>query len=115
MLAEVVGMAPDSALAADCRAALAKAVDLILKAQRVRKSRDHAGGWRYQPNSFDSDLSVTGWQVMALRAAKDAGCAVPAEPIDRAVAYVKRCAVPRSGGFAYQPGGGPNNPRTGTG
>ena len=52
---------------------------------------------------------------MALRAAKSAGCAVPSENIDRAVAYLKQCAVTRSGGFAYQPGGGPNNPRTGTG
>jgi hypothetical protein len=115
MLAEVVGMTPDPALAAEARSALSRAVDLILRAQDVHKSRDHAGGWRYQPSSHDSDLSVTGWQVMALRAAKGAGCAVPAERIDRAVAYVKRCAVRRGGGFAYQPGGGPNNPRTGTG
>ncbi len=35
--------------------------------------------------------------------------------IDRAVGYVKRCAFKDGGGFSYQPGQGPNNPRTGTG
>jgi hypothetical protein len=115
MLAEVAGMTPDSALGSDVRAALAKAVDLIVKAQDVKKDSNNAGGWRYQPSSPDSDISVTGWQVMALRAAKSAGCAVPSLPIDRAVDYVKRCAVKKGGGFSYQPGQGPNNPRTGTG
>ncbi len=117
MLAEVVGMTGDAALAEQARSALARAVDLILKAQDAPgKGRDkrHAGGWRYQPTSSDSDLSVSGWQVMALRAARSAGCAVPAEPIDRAVGYIKRCSH-KNGGFGYQPGGEPNNPRTGTG
>ncbi|RUL88718.1 prenyltransferase/squalene oxidase repeat-containing protein [Tautonia sociabilis] len=116
MLAEVVGMCPDPALASRCRSALAAAVALIVRAQRVPKSDDHAGGWRYQPGSYDSDLSVSGWQVVALRAARDAGCSVPSEAIDDAVDYVRRCVEPRSGGFSYQAGrGGPNSPRTGTG
>jgi hypothetical protein len=116
MLAEVVGMTPDPGLADRCRLALAKAVELIVRAQQMPKSDDHAGGWRYQPGSYDSDLSVSGWQVVALRAARDAGCSVPSGAIDRALDYVRRCAEPRSGGFSYQAGrGGPNNPRTGTG
>ncbi len=115
MLAEVTGMSSDPELAEQCRSALARAVDLILKAQDLAKSPSQAGGWRYQPTSRDSDLSVSGWQVMALRAAKSAGCAVPSGQIDKALAYVKRCAVREGGGFGYQPGGGPNNPRTGTG
>jgi hypothetical protein len=114
MLAEVVGMTPDPATADRARDALARAVKLILLAQNLAKNPDNAGGWRYQPTSRDSDLSVSGWQVMALRAAKAAGCTVPSENIDRAIDYLKRCAVP-GGGFGYQPGGGPNNPRTGTG
>jgi len=114
MLAEVVGMASDSALADRARSALGRAVDVIVKAQEVKKGIDHRGGWRYQPNSNDSDISVTGWQVMALRAAKSAGCAVDSSDIDRAVAYLKRCAV-KGGGFTYQPGQAPNNPRTGAG
>ncbi|WP_422928172.1 prenyltransferase/squalene oxidase repeat-containing protein [Singulisphaera sp. PoT] len=115
MLAEVVGMSSDPELADKAREALGKAVKLILMSQNLAKNPDNAGGWRYQPTSRDSDLSVTGWQLMALRAAKAAGCAVPAENIDKALDYVKRCASREEGGFGYQPGGGPNNPRTGTG
>ncbi|HLQ43640.1 MAG TPA: prenyltransferase/squalene oxidase repeat-containing protein, partial [Planctomycetaceae bacterium] len=113
MLAEVAGMTDDS-LSERCREALTKAVRLILSAQSVRKDRGNAGGWRYSPNSNDSDLSVTGWQLLALRAAKNLGCDVPAEQIDDAVEYVKRCSF-RGGGFGYQPGGVPSATRTGTG
>ena len=117
MLAEIAGHdgRPDSVSSARAQAALARAVKLILAAQAVPKSDEHKGGWRYQPNSNDSDISVTGWQLMALRAAKAAGCEVPSTSIDLAVAYLKLCAVKQGGGFGYQPKGGPNNPRTGTG
>lgn len=115
MLAEVAGTATDLGLGDRTQAALARAVKLILAAQDVPKNHDHAGGWRYQPTSNDSDISVTGWQLMALRAAKAAGCKVPSANIDRAVDYLKRCAVKQGGGFGYQPQGGPNNARTGTG
>jgi len=115
MLAEVVGMNSDPELITRCREALGKAVKLILLAQNLPKNPDNAGGWRYQPTSRDSDLSVSGWQVMALRAARSAGCEVPAQNIDRALDYLKRCSNSDGGGFGYQPGGGPNNPRTGTG
>ncbi len=115
MLAEVIGMTDDAEVAEQTRAALTRAVKLILSAQNRPKNGNQAGGWRYQPTSNDSDISVTGWQLMALRAAKSAGCEVPSENIDRAIAYLKRCAVAQGGGFAYQPGGAPNNPRTGTG
>jgi hypothetical protein len=114
MLSEVVGMIPDPALANRIQTALSRAVLVIVKSQDVNKGPDHAGGWRYQPNSNDSDISVTGWQMMALRAAKSAGCAVDSARIDRAVAYLKRCAL-KDGGFAYQPRQNPNNPRTGVG
>jgi hypothetical protein len=114
MLAEVAGMISDAALAGRVQKALSRAVDVIIKSQDVKKGIDHAGGWRYQPNSNDSDISVTGWQMMALRAARSAGCAVDSTRIDRAVAYLKRCAV-KDGGFAYQPRQGANNPRTGVG
>lgn len=114
MLAEVAGMTAGPDLSSEVRQALSKAVDVILRAQAVHKNENNAGGWRYQPDSRDSDLSVSGWQVMALRAAKDAGCTVPSEAIDKALAYIRRCAS-KDGGFGYQPGGSPNNPRAGTG
>ncbi|MCC7421874.1 MAG: terpene cyclase/mutase family protein [Planctomycetaceae bacterium] len=102
MLAEVVGMC-DRKTADDVRKALTSATRLILKAQNVAKPNQHAGGWRYNHTSNDSDLSVTGWQLLALRAAKGCGCDVPAENIEAAVSYVKRCG--RDGrGFGYMPG-----------
>lgn len=113
MLAEVAGMT-DEALAIRCREALKRAVLVILKAQSVRKDRGSQGGWRYLPNSPDSDLSVTGWQLLALRAAKNLGCDVPAESIDEAVEYVKRLSV-RNRGFGYQNGSGSSPTRAGTG
>ncbi len=113
MLAEVAGMV-DSTLAPRIRKGLEEAVLLILRAQAVPKPQSHAGGWRYQPNSPDSDLSVTGWQLLALRAAKNIGCDVPAESIDYAVKYVKQCSDPR-GGFSYHPRHSVSATRTGTG
>lgn len=113
MLAEVAGMT-DDALAVRCREALKRAVLVILKAQMVRKRRGHEGGWRYHPSSEDSDLSVTGWQLLALRAAKGLGCDVPAENIDAAVEYVKRLSV-RNRGFGYENASGSSPTRAGTG
>lgn len=116
MLAEVQGMV-NRRQAEPVRRGLERAIRLILEAQAVPKDDQHAGGWRYQSDSRDSDLSVTGWQLLALRAAKNNGCDVPAESIDDAVAYVKKCSLPadRGFGFAYQPGGGATATRTGTG
>jgi hypothetical protein len=102
-LAEAAGMT-DAELGKDLRKGLARAVAVILKAQRT--SGGERGGWRYRVAHVEgSDISVTGWQVMALRAAKNLGCDVPAEPIDRAVAYIKRCQDNNTGGFQYTPGG----------
>jgi hypothetical protein len=82
---------------------LPKAMALLLAAQQVKKTPDHAGGWRYQPNSNDSDLSLTGWSIMALRAGKLNGVPIPKENIVHAVEYILRCRVEQDGGFAYQP------------
>ncbi len=98
MLAEVAGMT-DGPLADEVRKRLQKVVAVILHAQR--KEGVHEGGWRYTINSPDADISLTGWQIMALRAAKNLGCDVPPEAIDRAVKYVKRCQDPSGGGFRY--------------
>lgn len=114
MLAEVSGMVPEGQAAAT-RKALERAVQLIVTSQGVQKVESQRGGWRYTPSSNDSDLSVTGWQLLALRAAKDIGCDVPAQNIDLAIGYVKRCA-PRDGrGFGYQPGNGVTPVLSGTG
>ncbi|HXE55253.1 MAG TPA: prenyltransferase/squalene oxidase repeat-containing protein [Tepidisphaeraceae bacterium] len=115
MLTEVYGMV-DDARRARIDKALALAVQVILDAQSVQKSdpKDR-GGWRYTPRSADSDISCTGWQLMALRGAANCGAAVPADVLKNGLEYVKRCVVP-AGGFSYQASGGsPNQARTGTG
>lgn len=89
-LCEVYGMAKRPEL----RDRLGQAVDLIIGSQ------NEAGGWRYQPQPNDADVSVTVCQVMALRAARNAGIAVPRETIDRAIDYVKSCQN-EDGGFRY--------------
>jgi hypothetical protein len=113
LLAEVVGMT-DGDLAKEVKKKLEKAVNVILKAQRSRGA--HRGGWRYTVDPLgDSDISVTGWQLMALRAAKNVGCDVPPECIDEAVEYVKRCFDRGTGGFSYMAQGGRATPAcTGT-
>ena len=117
MLAEMVGMGVDARQDELIRDRCQKAVDLIVRAQKVKKADNYKGGWRYGPTDIDADLSVTVWQVMALRAAKNAGLAVPKTTIDDAIAYIKRSYTSRrdpagnildlKSAFAYQPGGGP--------
>jgi Prenyltransferase and squalene oxidase repeat len=78
---------------------LRQAVDLIIRSQ------NNQGGWRYKPMPADADISVTVCQAMALRAARNAGIAVPSETVDRLVAYIRR-SQNADGGFMYQLTGG---------
>jgi len=108
LLAETCGMTRDDRF---IRPALQRSVRVILQAQAVEKGTLHEGGWRYEPSSTDSDLSVSVWQITALKAASAAGIVVPRAALERAGRYLKRCEHP-SGGFGYQPGGIPNHSRT---
>jgi squalene cyclase len=104
-LAECYGMSPDTAI----REKLKQAVRLIVSTQ------NHEGGWRYQPKASEADISVTICQVMALRAARNAGIYVPNDTIDRCVDYVKR-SQNADGGFMYMLTGGPSRfPRSAAG
>ena len=94
-LAECYGMT----MRDEIREKLSKAVQLIVNTQ----NKD--GGWRYQPVRRDADISVTICQVMALRAARNAGLFVPRETIDRCTDYVKR-SQNADGGFMYMIQGG---------
>ncbi|MFH0938147.1 MAG: prenyltransferase/squalene oxidase repeat-containing protein [Planctomycetota bacterium] len=100
MLAEAVGMTRDEMLERRLIEGCKRAVKLILNAQDIRKSKYHQGGWRYEPNSTDSDLSLSGWQTMALRSAKNIGIDVPNMAIQAAIAYIRSHAQP-DGNFAY--------------
>ncbi len=89
-LAEMYGMSPRP----DLREKLLKAIELIVRTQNKQ------GGWRYHPVPNDADISVTICQVMALRAARNAGVAVPKSTIDRAIKYVQD-SQNADGGFRY--------------
>ena len=82
--------------------AQAKALALILKAQDVQKDEQNAGGWRYLPDAKDSDLSLTGWALMALRSARLNGADVPEENINKAVKYILGRHRENTGQFGYQ-------------
>ena len=112
MLTEMLGMGADREQNAKIHDRLEKALQLILRSQAVRKERKLVGGWRYAPGSPDSDLSVTIWQLMALRSAKNDGMHVPIEAIESALGYLRNSFTGRrqgervigDGGFSYTPG-----------
>jgi len=125
MLSEMLGMGLDEKQDQKIRKRTQKAIDLILRSQKVPKSPAHQGGWRYSPDSRDADLSATIWQLMSLRSAKNAGLNVPSAAIEDAIGYLERSywssldskgePVNKKSGFAYQPGGHPEYTTTAAG
>lgn len=93
-LAEVYGMVPDTERQRRLRDGLERATALIVKAQ------NREGGWRYQPRPSEADVSVTVAQLMALRAARNAGLFIPKSTVDACVKYIKDCQLD-DGGFCY--------------
>jgi hypothetical protein len=89
-LAEIYGQSH----AGDLHEKLQRAIRLIIDSQNAQ------GGWRYQPVPMDADISVTICQVMALRAAREAGIAVPRRTITKAISFVRRLQN-SDGGFSY--------------
>lgn len=126
MLTEMLGMGSDSAMDERIHESCQKAIDLIVRSQGVKKAANARGGWRYTPDSGDSDLSVSVWQLMALRSAKNDGLDVSSKTIDNAIEYLRRSYTspldsngnPRDmkNGFSYEPnGGGPSFTMTSAG
>ena len=114
-LAEAGGVEPDVSRRAAIRSVLARSVKIILDAQDVKKDEIWAGGWRYEPQSGDSDLSLSGWNALALRAAESVGMSVPKDRAERAVGFVLRCYRQDVQGFGYQPGNEASIAMTGVG
>lgn len=94
-LAEAYGMSQSPEL----EGVLERSIELIVKCQNTQ------GGWRYQPVKSDADLSITICQIMALRAARDAGIDVPDETREKCIEYVRK-SQNSDGGFRYTIGGG---------
>ncbi len=96
--------------------AINKALEAALEMQRWPKdSPSDKGGWRYVDDfdGSDSDLSVTGWYLMFLRSARNAGFNVPKQAVDDAVGFVRRTFQKNYGAFGYTVGTG-RSPSRGT-
>ncbi|MGE3314089.1 MAG: prenyltransferase/squalene oxidase repeat-containing protein [Planctomycetaceae bacterium] len=103
MLGEVYGMST-STQHERIRTAIERALELSREQQiMVKRTRDERGGWRYMRRFgvTDSDLSVTAWQLMFLRSARNAEFEVPQQWIDEGMGYVRRSFDPVERGFVY--------------
>jgi hypothetical protein len=74
-----------------------KALDFIVDAQDTI-----GGGWRYLPRQA-GDLSVTGWQLRALKSGQLAGLKVPTDTLKSAERFLDACES-NQGNFGYVPG-----------
>jgi hypothetical protein len=92
-LCELLGMTKDSAY----RQSAVRAIEYLVKSQGPE------GGWRYQPQ-VDSDVSVTGWCVMALQSARMAGLKVPGDCFRQVERFLDRAAQYDGSRYPYQPG-----------
>ena len=72
-LAEAYGAVSDARLGP----ALEQAVKVIVSSQK----KNPFGAWRYSPESTDADTTISGAQMVALFAARNAGIGVPEESI----------------------------------
>ncbi len=94
-LSQILGMSQSAAVMEK----LKLAVEMTCKVQ------NNNGGWRYQPTKQPGDLSITICQIMALRAAHDAGLQVSEEVRNKTVEYVEK-SQKRDGSFQYMLRGG---------
>ncbi len=77
-----------------------RALNFIVSAQDTA-----AGGWRYAPKQA-GDLSVTGWQLMALKSGQMAGLSVPKNTLKLSEKFLDSCETSNKGGYAYLPSNG---------
>lgn len=105
-LAEAYGSVKDPRLGP----ALEKAVKLILTSQ----AENPFGGWRYSPTHNDADSTVSGAQMVALFAARNAGIAVPDKAIKKGLDFF-RSVQGGDGGFGYTSVGSTSAPRSAIG
>lgn len=91
-LCEGYGMTQDPNL----RAPAERAVQFILDSQHPQR-----GGWRYSPRA-ESDTSVTGWQLQAIKSAQMAGLNVPADVFRRIDGWLD-LAEAGGGRYVYNP------------
>jgi Squalene-hopene cyclase C-terminal domain len=79
------------------REGLIKATNFSLAAQDIR-----GGGWRYHPGD-PGDLSLFGWQAMALKSVARSGIEIPVEVDRRMRRFLDSCAAGNGGLARYRP------------
>ena len=81
--------------------AATKAVDFLVRNQSADPSGTGLCGWRYLPGTNESDTSVTGWCVMALKSAELAGLGNYSGAMDGAMNFIQQATAP-NGLVGYQ-------------
>jgi hypothetical protein len=102
-LSELFGMNPSNKTA-KLKNVIKQSVQVTLEIQNwPKKQANDKGGMRYinEYGQSDSDLSVTGWHLMFLRSARNAGFEVPEAAIKDAVAYIRGTFREQYGTFTY--------------
>jgi len=120
MLSEVYGMLPNDQLrqaaafqgrfpaaggSRDLRETIERAIQFsMLCHPQPKRFPNERGAWRYlrRYGLNDADLSITSWQVMFLRSARNAGFDIPAGDIEQAVKYIKSCYDAKNTTFVYE-------------
>jgi len=100
-LCEAYGMTHDPELREPAR----KAIDFIITTQHPTR-----GGWRYSVDekgrATETDTSVTGWQLMALKSAQMAGLEVPDDALAKINEWIELAHAPKAddrGQYVYNP------------
>ncbi len=97
-LAEAYGMQNDKTVEDQLTVAVVKAIQFTVAMQNKED-----GGWRYLPK-WSGDMSMFGWQMMALKSAEIAGIAVPESAKELMVKFlVDRSLGKNKGLAAYHP------------
>ena len=79
-----------------------KYFDALVKAiQYIEKAQHKYGGWRYQSGE-EGDTSVSGWVVLALKTAKEAGVKISPACVDGCIRFFESCTSPEDGRTGYQ-------------
>jgi hypothetical protein len=93
-LAEAYGMQTDPTHFTELRDAVSRGIWYIAQTQNAD------GGWRYRVGASLSDMSMFGWQLMALKSAELAGIATPAKTRSGMIQFLRDRGRGQSGGLA---------------
>ncbi len=93
-LAEALGMQNDPGQFPELREAVAKGVYYITQSQNAD------GGWRYRVGASASDMSMFGWQMMALKSAELTGIEVSSKAKTGMITFLRDRSRGAQGGLA---------------